>query len=74
MTKRVERTLFTFKEPFEVPERKSYDLSNMNDQEFIQFNNKNYQIAKQDQTKLYYEDEDSYGYFIISCEWMNKWR
>ena len=62
----------------DAPKRNKVNTERMSDDQFIQYNKDQYNLSKDDHTRVSYENDPpewkSYGYYIISIEWMGMWR
>ena len=69
---------FIFAATDSIFKRNPVPTSHMSDEEFVDFNKDQYNISKDDNTRISYpedpKDWKSYGYYIISIEWMGMWR
>ena len=67
---------YIFVEPHEIDAREPIDPSlSQSNSNFIQYNLEMYHECKNDDTKINYaHEEKSYGYYIVSLEWMSQWR
>lgn len=70
---------FLFIKPNQIFARSPVNISRYSHEEFIKYNIDQYHICKNDDTRIPYESEEPdvvscHGYFIISIEWMSKWR